>query len=79
MGDYQYPFAAVVQAGRIEHTAEPKNDIAPALAGRRPEVELAEQGARCGMLGKTLLNSETRKPVEDAELLFPEPLVDHES
>jgi hypothetical protein len=60
----------------LDHAAQPEHDVAPALAAGRPEIELADERALRGELGKLLLDAVLREAVEDPELLLAQALVD---
>ena len=69
----------VVQAHGVEHAAQPQDHVAPALAAGWPVVELAEQAPELGLLGCDAARCRAAgQPVEHAELLLAQPLVDDE-
>jgi hypothetical protein len=70
MIDYQDALATIMQADGVEHTPKPQDHVTPALACRRPEVELAEQTAGGCVLGKTLLYPEPGQTVQNSEFFF---------
>ncbi len=76
MSNDQDAFAVVMQTDGIEDASKAQDDVAPTLTCWWPKIELAEQAAGRGLLGVALLYPETRKTVQNAEFLFPQPLVD---
>ena len=78
VADDQHAAAAVVQGDRVERAAQAQDDVAPALAAGRPVVELAEEAAELGLVGMMPLDAGAGEPVEDAELLLAQALVDDE-
>ena len=78
MRDDEHALAGVMQTDRIERAAEPKDDVAPALARRRTIVELPEPCPMIRLLGIKLLDPDPRQPIERAELFFAQALIhDH--
>ena len=79
MGDDEHLLAAVLPADGVEDAPHPQPHVAPALAARRPVVELADPGPGLGLVGEALRDAGVGEPVEDPELPLPQPLVDRRS
>src|SRR5947209_3247815 len=60
----------------VEHRAKPEDDVGPALAARRPMVELPEPPAMRRFFGESVPDACGREAVEDAELALAQPLID---
>src|SRR4030088_553099 len=78
MGDNHHSLAVVLVRDHFRYAAQTKYDIAPALASRRAVVEFAEQPSELGLVRVVLSNANRSQPVQNAELLFTESLVDDE-
>ena len=75
MGDDDQPLAVVPQPLGGQQAADPQGDVGPALAARRPVVELAEQVAAAGLVGELLADAGAGHAVEGPEVALPQPLV----
>jgi len=76
--DDQHALSAVFAGHRVEHAAQPQDDVAPALAAGRTKIELADVAALLAQRRIGAGDARHGHPVQDAELLFAEPLIrDH--
>src|SRR5690606_38429481 len=76
MADDQHALAAVAAGDGVEHAAQPQDDVAPAFAAGRAEIELAHVHALLVQFRILELDAGNGEPVDDAELLFPQAFVD---
>ena len=73
--DDHQPLAVVPQAFGGQQAADPQGDVRPALAARRPVVELAEQVAPLRLVRELLADAGAGHAVEEAEVALPQPFV----
>ena len=76
MDDHQDALLAVLASQHLVETAQTQDDIAPAFAARRPEIELADMSELLGQFGELGTDAGTGEAVENAELLLAQSLVD---
>jgi len=76
--DNQHALAAILPRNHLGGAAQAENDIAPALASRRPMIEFAEDTAELGLIGELLLDPYSGQPVEYSKLLLAKSLIDDE-
>jgi len=76
--DDEHTLPTVFARDHFHGAAKAQDDVAPALAARRPVIELAEQEAEIRLLGMELSNAEAGATIENSEPLFAEPLVNDE-
>ena len=60
----------------LVEAAQAQDDVAPAFAARRPEIELADMSELLGQLGELGTDAGAGEAVENAELLLAQSLVD---
>ena len=66
----------IIAAQHFDETAQAQDDVAPALAARRTEIELADQTPLFGEFRKFVDDAALGEAVEDAEFFFAQTLVD---
>ncbi len=75
VADDEDAIAPIFARQHVEKAAQAQDHVAPAFAAGRAKVELADVRPLLGELGIPGADAERRQPVEDAELLFAQPLV----
>src|SRR5699024_5074376 len=75
VGHDQYALAAVFAHDGVDHAAQAQDDIAPAFATGRAEIELADVDALLVEFRVLLADAMNGQAVEDAEFLFPQAFV----
>src|SRR5436190_1055581 len=76
VADDQDAAVGMMKADRVERAPEAQDDVGPALAAGRSEIEFAEARAMIGEVGMALADAARGQPVEDAELALAQALVD---
>src|SRR5690348_1488595 len=76
MADDQNSLAAVFTRQHFGSAAQAEDDIAPALAARRPVIEFAEQSAEFSLVRIAFHDADGGEAIENSKFLFAESLVD---
>jgi hypothetical protein len=68
----------MVQGDGVEGAPQAQNDITPALTTRWAMVELPQEAPELRLLGVELFDPCAGEPIQDPELLLPQPFVNNE-